>query len=79
MTKRTTIVLDDSVYETLVKESLRRYGTARSISRVVNDVVRKKVREKTDIMALIYSKKLARTTASEFEADRRELSSRLEN
>jgi hypothetical protein len=46
---------------------------------VVNDVVRKKVREKTDIMALIYSKKLARTTASEFEADRRELSSRLEN
>lgn len=62
-----------------MKESLRRYGTARSISRVVNDVVRKKVREKTDIMALIYSKKLARTTASEFEADRRELSSRLEN
>jgi len=41
MTKRTTVILEDDVYEALVKESLDEYKTAKSISRVLNEIVRR--------------------------------------
>ncbi len=78
MPKRTTLVLDDKVYERLVRESVSRYGTARNISKVVNDLVEEKAGGRTDILELIRSEKVAKTTSQEFERFRRRLSSRLE-
>ncbi len=77
MPKRTTLVLDDKVYEKLVRKSISSYGTARNISKVVNELVEGSDK-KSDIRKLIYSEKLARTTAREFEQFRRKLSAKLE-
>jgi hypothetical protein len=79
MPKRTTLVLEDKVYERLVRESLKRYGTARNISKVVNDMVEEKTGRREGIMDLIYSEKIAETSAREFEQFRRKLSSRLDH
>lgn len=40
MTKRTSIILEDDFYEMLVRESIRRYGTVRAISRVIKDLLK---------------------------------------
>jgi hypothetical protein len=77
MPKRTTLVLDDKVYEKLVRESINRYGTARNLSKVVNDLVDEKSR-RVDVRELVFSEKIARTSAREFEAFRRKLSARFE-
>jgi len=77
MPKRTTLVLDDKVYEKLVRESVNRYGTARRLSKVVNDLVEER-EKKVDIEELIYSRKMVKTSAREFERFRRGLSARLE-
>lgn len=79
MSKRTTVLLEDEVYEKLVKESLTRYGTARAISKVLNELLKESFRSKEDVLRLIYSEKTARTSAKEFEEFRRELSKRLES
>jgi len=78
MPRRTTVMLDDDVYEKLVKESLKRYGTVRAISRVLNELLRESLKDRENLIRLIYSEKIARTTAEEFESFRRELSKRLE-
>ncbi|RLI23254.1 hypothetical protein DRO57_09020 [Candidatus Bathyarchaeota archaeon] len=70
--------MDDDVYEKLVKESLKRYGTVRAISRVLNELLRESLKDRENLIRLIYSEKIARTTAEEFESFRRELSKRLE-
>jgi len=77
MSRRTTVLLDEDIYEKLVKESLARYGTAKSISKVLNEMLRKSLRG--NILHLIYSEKVAGTTAKEFEEFRRELSKRTES
>ncbi len=41
MSRRTTIILDKEVYEKLVAESVRRYGTARAMSKLVNELLRR--------------------------------------
>ncbi len=41
MPRRTTLVLDDDVYEALVRESVRKYGTVKALSRVANEVLRR--------------------------------------
>lgn len=79
MPKRTTLVLDDRVYERLVKESMKRYGNVRNISKVVNEMVEERSEKKPDIIDLIYSKKIAKTTAGEFEQFRRNLSDRFDH
>lgn len=79
MSKRTTVLLEDEVYEKLVKESLKRFGTARAISKVLNELLKESFRGKRDILHLIYSDKIARTSAREFEEFRRGLSKRLES
>lgn len=81
--RRTTLVLEDSTYTRLVEESLRRYGTPRAVSKVIDIMVQKSTaigsREKEQtILRLLYSKKVAKTTSREFERDRKELSERFE-
>jgi hypothetical protein len=71
--------MDDDVYERLVKESIRRYGSTRAISRVLNDELRQSTRGEQEILALIASRKIVKTSAREFEEYRRELSKRFEH
>ncbi len=78
MSRRTSVVLDEDIYEKLVEESIRRYGTTRAISRVLNELLRESLKGKADLLRLIYSEKIARTTARDFEEFRRELSKRAE-
>ncbi|HEW94048.1 hypothetical protein DRN84_01645 [Candidatus Geothermarchaeota archaeon] len=78
MSRRTTIILDDDVYKMLVKESIERYGTAKAISRVINELLREKLSGREDIIQLLYSKKIAKVSWEEFEEFRRKLSKRFE-
>lgn len=79
MPRRTTILLDESIYEKLVKESLTKYGTARAISKVINELLKRKFESNRDILQLICTEKVTETTAEEFERSRRKLSERLES
>jgi predicted CopG family antitoxin len=79
MSRRTTILLDDDIYQKLVNESLRRYKTTKAMSRVANELLKRALKGETKILDLVFSEKLAKTSAGEFEAFRRELSRRLES
>ena len=79
MSRRTTILLDDDIYEKLVNESLRRYKTTKAMSKVANELLKRGLKGETKILDLIFSEKLAKTTTREFEIFRRELSKRLES
>ena len=61
-----------------MEESLKRYGTPRAISRVLNELLREHLSGRAELLRLIYSEKLARTTAREFLEFRRGLSERVE-
>ncbi len=37
---KTTIILEDAVYKKVVEEAVRKYGNTRSISTVVNDILK---------------------------------------
>lgn len=74
MPKRTTVLMDDDVYERLVRESVRRFGSTKAMSRVLNEELRKSMRSEEGILELIRSRKIAKTTAREFEEYRRKLS-----
>jgi len=76
MPKRTTIILEDDIYEMLVRESIRRYGTVRAISRVINDLLKERLRK--ELSELIFSEKLVEVTEEEFEEFRKELSKEFE-
>ena len=75
MEKRTTVILEKDVYDALVKESLEEYKTAKSLSKVLNEILKKSLMNKARLSQLIHSKKIAATTAKEFEKFRSELSS----
>jgi len=79
MPKRTTLILDDDIYKRLVEESIKRYGTTRALSRVVNELLRERLSSKEDLIKLIYSEKITRVSIREFEEFRRELSRRFES
>jgi predicted CopG family antitoxin len=79
MSRRTTILLDDDIYQKLVNESLRRYKTTKAMSRVANELLKKALKGETKILDLVFSEKLAKTSAHEFEAFRKELSRRFES
>ena len=78
MPKRTTVILDDDIYERLVQESVKRYGNVRSLSKVINDLLRKSLSSEDELIKLIYSEKLVEIDLVEFEEFRRELSKRFE-
>jgi len=73
------VILDEAVYEELVKESLRRYGTVKALSKVLNELLLASIKGRRELLKLIYSEKVAETTVKEFEKFRRELSRRLES
>jgi len=79
MSKRTTILLDEDVYERLVEESLKRYGTVKAVSKVLNELLKEALKGREEVMRLIYSGKVAKTSVKEFEKFREELSRRLES
>ena len=78
MPKRTTVLLEDDVYEKLVKESIRRYGTTRALSKVLNELLRESLSAKHELLQLLYSEKLVDVSQEEFEKFRRMLSRRFE-
>lgn len=77
MPKRTTVILDDDVYENLVRESIRRYGTTRAISKILNEILRDSLSGRRELIRLIYSEKIAEVSIEELNEFRRELSKRL--
>ncbi|MEM1574540.1 MAG: hypothetical protein QXF09_02915 [Nitrososphaerota archaeon] len=79
MPRRTTILLDDEVYKMLVEESLKKYNTTKALSKIINEILKKELKNKTNILNLISSKKFIKISAKEFEKFRRELSARLES
>ncbi len=79
MHKRTTVTLEEDIYEKLVKESLKRYGSTKALSKVLNELLRESFSGKKKILQLIYSEKIVKTTAKDFEKFRRILSKRAEN
>jgi predicted CopG family antitoxin len=79
MSRRTTILLDDDIYEKLVTESLRRYKTTKAMSKVANELLKRALKGESKVLDLVFSEKLARTSAKEFESFRRELSKRFES
>ncbi len=78
MMKRTTISLEDDVYAKVVELSLKKYGTAKAISKVINEMLRKAFREEEKLLRLIYSEKTAEVSEEDFFKFRRELSKRAE-
>jgi len=79
MSKRTTILLDDDIYEKLVRESFRRYKTTKAMSKVANELLKRALKGEAKVLDLVFSEKLAKTSAREFEAFRREMSKRFES
>jgi len=85
LARKTTIILDDDIYVKLVNMSIRKYGSARHISKIINNLLRKVLEEKKDedilseLEELLSGPKLAKVTPKEFEEFRRELSKRLES
>ncbi|MBS7645582.1 MAG: hypothetical protein QW569_04135 [Candidatus Bathyarchaeia archaeon] len=79
MFKRTTILLEQDIYKKLIEESLRKYGTTRAISKVLNELLKNALKGEAEVLSLLLSEKIARTTVKEFEEFRRELSRRLES
>ncbi len=76
MPRRTTILLDEDVYELLVRESIRRYGTAKALSKVLNELVREALASRHELLELIRSEKIVNISEEEFNQFRRKLSKR---
>ncbi|MDT7889156.1 MAG: hypothetical protein RQ885_09315 [Desulfurococcales archaeon] len=74
MPRRTTIIFDDDVYERIVQESVRRYGSTRALSRVVNELLRESLSGRSELLELIYSEKLMHIEQRDFEEFRRGMS-----
>jgi len=85
LSKKTTVLLDDDIYIKLVNLSIRKYGSTRYISRVINELLSealKKLEEKNpldELKELLSGPKLAEISPEEFEKFRRELSRRFES
>jgi len=84
MPRRTTVVIQDGTYAKLVEESLRRFGSARAVSKVIDEMVDEMSKAKQqegqrDLLTLLHSKKVAKTSLKDFERDRGKLSTRLED
>lgn len=78
MLKRTTISLERSIYEELIKESVSRYGDARHLSVIINEKLRKKQEDYSKILQMAKRKKTNKETISEFEDFRANLSKEFE-
>ncbi len=74
MPKRTTVVFDDEVYEMLVLESIRRYGSTKGISKVLNELLKEKLGARNELLELLYSEKEFHVDEEEFNVFRKKLS-----
>jgi predicted CopG family antitoxin len=79
MSRRTTILLDDDIYQKLVNESMRRYRTTKAMSKVANELLKRALKGESKVLDLIFSEKLVKTNVKEFETFRRELAKRFES
>lgn len=64
------------IYEKLVKESIRRYGTTRALSKVLNELLRDSFSGRKELVKLIYSEKIAEVSIEKLNEFRRKLSKR---
>jgi len=62
MVRRTTILLDDELYEYLVSESIKKYGSSKRISQLVNELLRRTMFDREKVVQLLMKEKVARTT-----------------
>ena len=74
MMKRTTVLLERDVYDGLVRESLQEYKNAKSISKVMNRILKKALSSEGRLTKLLHSKKVAYVSQKDFEKFRRDLS-----
>jgi len=74
------VILDDDVYEILVRESLSRYGTTRALSKVLNELIREAIRLRgvIEVKKILHEKKRVKVTSEEFHKFRKELSKKFE-
>ena len=84
MARKTTVVLDDEIYAMLVNMSIKKYGSTRHISRVINELLAKILGNLEEdpldeLRELLSAPKLAKVTPREFEEFRKELSKRFES
>lgn len=76
MPRRTTVILDDDVYERLVEESVKRHGSVRALSRVLNELLRERLSGREELVRLLYMDKVAEARPEDLEKLRREFSRR---
>lgn len=79
MPKRTTILLEEDLYQKLIEESLKKYKSTRALSKIINELLRKALRDESQIINILLSEKLVKVTSKDFEEFRRELSKRFES
>ncbi len=85
MARKTTIILDDDIYIKLVNLSIKKYGSARHISKVINDLLTDILNKSgkkdplDELRELLSGPKLAKVTPKEFEEFRKKLSERFES
>ncbi|MHB8361495.1 MAG: hypothetical protein ACYDAO_08485 [Thermoplasmataceae archaeon] len=79
MLKRTTITLDSSIYEELVKESVSKYGDARHLSVIINEKLRKSNEDYSRLFQMAKRKKTHKENIDEFESFRSDLSKEFES
>lgn len=63
---KTTINLDTQVYRELVKEALEKYGTTKTLSRIINEKLKKAGRRDEDIVAKTAGLWKIRETGAEY-------------
>jgi len=85
LARKTTIMLDDDIYIKLVNISIKKYGSARHLSKVINDLLSEVLRRPKskipmdELRELLSGPSLAEVTPEEFEEFRKDLSKRFES
>jgi len=50
---KTTILLDEDIYEKLVQRAIKEYGSAKNMSKLINKLLREKMRPKHSMFGTI--------------------------
>ena len=76
MTKRTTILLEDRLYEKLMSESVEEYASSKHLSELINKLLKVALNEGnvSRIKAILKKPRIVKITNKEFEKFRHELS-----
>ena len=67
MVRYLTLLLDEEIYEMLIRESIIIYGVVKAISKALNEILRERIKDNKKLIDLINSEKLAKITQKEFE------------